>query len=847
MTMTGLLPEERSGAHQKEFSRKSFIQASGAVVAGLTMAGAAQAATGNTPIGARTPNDYLALGDPRLTQVDTWLAISPQNKVIVTHGETEFTGAPTGILMLVAEELNITDMSMMVYAHPESWLNSIGGGGGSGAISSRSTVCRAAAAQALKLLMNAASTQLGVPVGSLSASNGVISGGGKTVKYSDLYGGKTFNFDLATLNPAVTTTTGYIPGQGNTKPVSQYQLVGKLVHRIDIPAKVGGTYTYVQNVRVPGMVHARRVRPRGAGANASQNHYPLSVDPKSIAHIPGAQVVQINNFLAVVAPHEFDAIQAAAQLKVVWKDDPKFSVGSGNYWSWLRQQGDTNTVNPARWVADTGSVPAAMASAAKTVSATYKYHYNTYVPIGPHCAIADVKVGDPNDPTKNSATIYFCAQGTNPASGMGAGGGSTTPISTILGALPKPINIPVNQVRLIWFEGSGSYGAGQSPQASEEAAVISATIGKPVRMQWMRWDQTGWDSWGTAHLYDVTMGANAAGTIVASDWTSYGQAGSTIDTDQELLGQVTWPATPPNGGPTPSDGGSAATPYGNTNYGAAYQFQRRVLAKSQPFYGGSLKSTALRAPNAPQTYFASEQIVDELAHAMGIDPYTFRKKNIDGTATAGARWLAVLDGAVQAAGYKPRLANSVAQTGTIRTGVGIGFGTFANSQCCTVANVEVNMKTGKLLAKHLTLAQNNGITVNLDGVGNQMSGAVIQGLSRAMYEQATWNQSRVTTLDWVTYPILRFKDAPSVTLVNVHPGTYTTVIPGDETLEVFAGNTAAQANGWLLTGSGEPPTSAVGSAMANAFFDATGVRIRQAPMTPAATKGALKGAGVLMT
>ncbi len=588
-------------------------------------------ATGNTPFSQRTPADFITLGDPRLTQVDTWLAISPANKVIVTHGETEFTGAPTGILMLVAEELNITDMSMMVYAHPESWLNSIGGGGGSGAIATRSTVARAAAAQALTLLLQAASTKLGVPVSGLSASNGVISGGGQQLKYSDLYGGQNFNFDLATLTPAVTTTTGYIPGQGNTKPVSQYQLVGQLVHRIDIPAKVAGTYTYIQNVRVPGMVHARRVRPRGAGANASQNHYPLSVDPTSVAHIPGVQVVQIGNFLAVVAPKEYDAIQAAAQLKVVWKDDPKFSVGSGNYWSWLRQSGDTNTTNPARWTADTGGVPAAMASAAKTVSATYRYHYNTYVPIGPHCAIADVRVGNPSDPTQNSATVYFCAQGTNPASGMGAGGGSTTPISTILAALPNSINIPQNQVRLIWYEGSGSYGAGQTPQAPEEAAVISATIGKPVRMQWMRWDQTGWDSWGPSQMYDVTLGANSAGMIVASDWTSYGQSGSTLDTDQELLGQVTWPAAPPAGGPTPSDGGSTATPYGNTNYGSAYQFQRRVLAKTQPFYSGSLKSTALRAPNAPQSYFASEQIVDELAHAMGIDPYSFRKRNIDGT------------------------------------------------------------------------------------------------------------------------------------------------------------------------------------------------------------------------
>jgi nicotinate dehydrogenase subunit B len=823
--MTGLI-------HERELSRKSFLKGSAAAVAGLSAAGSAQAATGNTPLGQRTPADFMPTGDPRLTQVDSWVSITPDNKVIVTHGETEFSGTTTGIMMLVAEELNITDMSMMVYARPETWLNAVGGGGGSGGISSRSTVCRAAAAQAMKLLLQAASTRLGVPVSALSASNGVITGGGKSVKYSDLYGGKTFNFDLATLTPPVTPTTGYIPGQGNTKPVSQYQLVGRLRRRWEIPAKVMGTYTYIQNVRVPGMLHARRVRPRGAGANSSQNHYPLSVDPTSIKDIAGAQVVQINNWLAVVAPKEYDAIQAAAQLKVVWKSDPKFGDGgSGNYWSWLRKAGDTNTQNPPRYTADTGGVDAAMASAAKVVSATYKYHYNNFVPIGPHCAVADV------DTKNGSAIIYAQGQSIN---------GIPQSITNVLAGLPTPVNVPPQNVRVIWYEMSGSYGGGQQGEAAEEAAVLSATVGKPVRMQWMRWDQHGWDSYGPSHMYDAKMGADSTGRIVASDWVSYGQAGQQMDTTRELLGQVTWPAVPANGGPTPSDGGSGATPYGNTNYGSAYQFPRRVLAKTQPIYGGALKTSALRAPNAPQSYFASEQIVDELAHALGMDPITFRKRNIDGSTTIGARWLGTIDAAVMAHGYKPRVAHSgPPQTGDVRTGTGIGIGTFANSQACCIADVEVNVKTGKMVAKHITIAQNNGITVNLEGVTNQMSGALIQGLSRAMWEAPAWNKERVTTLDWVTYPILRFKDAPTVTLVNVHPGQYKVVTPGDESLDVISGNTEAFNEGWLLTGSGEPPTTCVSSAMANAFFDATGARVRQAPMTPAVIRGSLKAAGVV--
>jgi len=180
----------------------------------------------------------------------------------------------------------------------------------------------------------------------------------------------------------------------------------------------------------------------------------------------------------------------------------------------------------------------------------------------------------------------------------------------------------------------------------------------------------------------------------------------------------------------------------------------------------------------------------------------------------------------------------------VRTGRGFGFGTFASSQVGVVADVEVNVKTGKIVAKRVWVAQNNGITVNLEGVATQMSGALIQGLSRALYEQATWNKDRVTSLDWVSYPILRFKDSPTVTMINVHPGKYTAVRPGDESQDVMAGNTAAFNNGWLLSGSGEPPTVGIGSAVANAFFDATGARIRQAPMNPATVRQVLKDAGI---
>jgi CO/xanthine dehydrogenase Mo-binding subunit len=269
-----------------------------------------------------------------------------------------------------------------------------------------------------------------------------------------------------------------------------------------------------------------------------------------------------------------------------------------------------------------------------------------------------------------------------------------------------------------------------------------------------------------------------------------------------------------------------------------------VVSKSQPLYGGALKCNFLRAPSAPQQYFASEQIVDELAHAINMDPVQFRRLNIDGGNVAGARWLSVLDAATLAAGWKPKVAASNLQSGNIVTGRGVGLGTYASSQVGIVADVSVNKKTGKITPLHLFIAQNNGVTVGPQLVGNQMSGSAIMGLSRAMVEQPTWNTERITSLDWVSYPILRFADSPSVTLVNVHPSEYRTVVPGALDTDVTAGNTNAFNQGWALSGSGEPPTAAIGSAIANAFFDATGARVRQTPMRPATVRGALKAAGI---
>jgi CO/xanthine dehydrogenase Mo-binding subunit len=897
--MTGLL-------HEKEFSRKSFVKGGGAMVIAVSGAAALAAnasgatvtaadnfgypveATGWDPpavdhpsagtFAERTPQDYLnQVGATAINNVDAWLTINADNTCTVTHGETEVGhGTPSGIMMLVAEELNM-NMDQMWYARPESWLNYTGGGAGSSGIDSRSTQIRAAAAYANQWLLAMAATHLNVPVANLSVANGVVSGGGSTVTYGALVQGKTFasvlpaglalnagtsNMPVANTGSTSTTTTLLLPGGGISKPVAQYTVVGTSTPRIDIPAITMATYTYIQNVRVPGMLHARQVRPRGAGANTFENDTPLSVNTASISNIPGAEVVQIENFLAVVAPQEYDAIQAAAQLEVEWETQQGFPQPSGNYWEWLRTASLSNTINPPRYFAKSGNAPAVLATAAHTVTATYHYQYNSYVPIGPHCAVADVTPGG------QSAVVYIQGQS---ITGLG-----TTGYANLIGAVLNPsapqsaAPLPQN-VRVVWYEGSGSYGSGQSAEVAEEAVIISTKIGKPVRVQWMRWDQTGWDDWGPAQMYDVTMGSDANGNIIAANWQCYGQDQANIDETQRLLGLTTWAATPGPGGITPVDVAVYNTTkfVGGTNTAAAYTGGHWAVANTQPLYGGSIKGSFIRAPSAPQGYFAGEQVVDELAHANNMDPVAFRFQNIDGTSAQqtttspqtdaigvlGARWLSVLDAATQAAGWNwSEISKNLSQTGTLRKGRGFAFGTYAGTQIGMVADVSVNMVTGKINVEHLTIAQNNGITVSTQGVANQMSGSAIMGVSRCMTEQATWNTERLTTVDWVTYPILRMADCPSVTLINVHPGQYT-VVPVPPVMNsatavgtsVQVGNTNAFNEGWVATGSGEPPLSACGSAIANAFFNATGARIRTAPMTPSTARGALKAAGVLMS
>jgi CO/xanthine dehydrogenase Mo-binding subunit len=737
------------------FTRGTFLKGSGALVVGFSLAGSAVAGKASA---AATRGDVA--GPPDANQIDTWLAINADNTATIYLGKVEIgQGSTTGLLQVAAEELDMDMSQLHTVRHDTNVTPNQGTTAGSSSIRGGGPQVRTAAAEARQALLQLASAKLGVSASALSVSKGVVSGGGQSVKYGDLLGDKLFNVKL----------TGTAP----QKKVGDYKVVTTRVPRIDIPDKVNGKYTYVQNVRVPGMLHGRVVRPRGQAAWGTGAPV-VSVDASSIKNIPGAKVVHVGDFLGVVAPHEYGAVQAAAQLKVKWADNSKLP-GNGDLFSKMRTEPTKDTVR-----VNSGNVDSGFAGAAKVVSSRYDYAYQIHGSLGPMAAIADVRPG--------AATVLCSSQD----------------CYSLRSSVAKTLKLDPSAVRVQYFEGSGVYGGNQQNDVAHAAAIMSQAVGKPVRVQLMRWDEHGWDNFGPSHTADVRGAVDAKGNIVGYDYTGWMIPYFSEDTSPELIGIPI---------PDPTQGFTGGGYLETANTGGQYALKNaRVTTKAVPVFTGYFKTTFLRAPSAPQALFASEQLIDELAHAAGMDPVAFRLQNI-----TNDHWSMPLQAVANMAKWQPKVAASKPGSGNVVTGRGVAIGGFANSAAGVVADIEVNKKTGKISVKHLHAALDVGLAVNPGLVENQMEGSLIQGTSRALFEEVKFNKTRMTNTDWSSYLPLRFKDAPNVSVAVV------------------------QRTDKASTGAGEPALAPTAAAIANAFFDATGVRIRTAPMTPARVRAALAG------
>jgi nicotinate dehydrogenase subunit B len=720
-------------------TRRDFLKAGGALLIGFQL----NAQT-------RIP----VAGPPNANQIDTWLAIHADNSATFYVGFAELgQGNSTALLQIAAEELDF-DLDQLRTVNLDTHLTpNQGGTYSSASIARGGPQVRTAAAEARQALLKMAAERLSVPVEQLTVARGVVSGGGRTVTYGALIGDKQFNLPFT--------------GKAPVKAPADYKIVGKRPLRKDTPAKVNATYEYLQHARIPGMLHARIVRPRGQRAYGAGAKI-VSVNEASIKAIPGARVLRKGDFLGVVAPKEWDAIKAAQQLQVTWDTTPSLPTFDKLFTQMRAEKVED------RLVLERGSI--ASADATHSVTRTVRGPYQMHGPFAPNGALADVKA--------DSALVITSSQD----------------VYTTRRHLSRILGLAQDKIRVQYAEGAGTYGHSCYDDCAQAAALLSQLAGAPVRLQFMRHDEHGWDLYGPAHIGECKVTADAQGKLTSYEYHGWQHNWSNVETTEQLTGvpAAEWP-------------GGAASQVSPLNLGSMYVIPNLKLVNHKINVQGYLRAAWLRSPLDLSFSFASEQAIDQLAFQLGIDPYEFRKRNM-----TDQRWLGVLDAVAQAAKWTPRKAFANPSNANIVTGRGIGLGTHLQSWGAAVAEIEVNKQTGKVRARHMYGALDAGLVVNPGIVEAQITGQLVQTVSRLLLEEVKFREQGVTTLDWNTYPVLRFEECPEVTPVVV------------------------QRLNERSSGAGEETMAAGSAAIANAFFDATGVRMEEYPLTPARVLAALK-------
>lgn len=736
--------------HLAPMKRRDLLKAGGALVVHFGFPAATLAQAGATPVA----------GPPDPEQIDSWIAIHADNTATVFIGFAELgQGCSTALLQVAAEELDLA-MSQVGTAGLDTHITpNQGGTYSSSAIRRGGPQVQRAAAEARQALLRMASERLRVPVAGLEVTNGIIRGGGRSTSYGELIGERRFNLAF----------TGSAP----VKDPSTYKLVATSFPRNDIPLKAAGTYRHVQHLRLPGMLHGRIVRPRGQGAYKDGVQV-VGINEDSIAGIAGARVLRMADFVGVVAPREWDAVKAAQQLEVDWSL-PESLPGNADLFTQM-ENGMTNE----RVALEEGDVGAFAGAAVKS-----EFHatgpYQAHVPFAPNCALADVR--------EDSALVMCSTQDVY---------NTRTSIANLLG-------MPIEQVRVQYHEGAGTFGHSCWDDVAQAAALMSAMAGRPVRVQFMRWDEHGWDTYGPAHIGKARVSADRSGNLVSYEYEGWQHHWSLVETSEQTAKgtpAAEWPAFP-------------AQQINPLTLGGMYAIPNRYLLNHHVPGLDYLKGAWLRSPVDLSFAFVSEQAIDDLAWQLQMDPWQFRRQNM-----TDYHWLGVLDAAAEAADWQPRMAFAPATgdsgNGRLR-GRGIGVGTHLASYGGAVADIEVDTGTGEVRILHLYGAIDAGLVVNTANVENQIIGQLVQTASRMLLEEVTFSKTGVTSLDWASYPILRFEQCPDITPVIV--------LRLDEP----------------PSGAGEEVMAAAAAAIANAFFDATGKRMTMYPFTRERVLAALAG------
>ena len=695
--------------------------------------------------------------------VDAFISLQPDGKVTIFVGKVDLgTGTKTALAQMAADELDVAfEQIEMVMGDtattPDQWMTganlTIAQGGGE---------LRRACATARAALLARASSRLAAPVDQLQVLRGVVqlkSDATKSVSYSDLLQG-------------VKTTDLKVDAKAVIKSAADYKVVGKSIPRVDIPAKVTGQFEYAHDVRLPGMLHARVVRADALGASLQ------AVDDTQARKVSGfVQTVRKGDFVAVVAKSEWAAIKAARAIQLTW------SAGTGlpekatvfDYWRKqpLAKEEATQKV---------GDAPAALAASSKRIKASYEFAVQTHASIGPSCAVADF--------TGGNLLVWSPSQATH----------------SMQSELASVTGVAVDKIRLVYADGSGCYGRNGHEDATADAALIAVMIGKPVRVQWMRADETARAPKSPPRAIDMEAGFDKDGNLQAWSADFYIALNHIVafkPLDFPLL------AATDLGMPKPGNW----VGFLFQNAGAPYAVPN-ISVKTKHIEKAFFRSAHLRSPGRIENSFANESFMDELAVEAKVDPAEFRLKHIK-----DPRAIAVIKAAMKRADWQPRPAGAaITSQGDIAKGRGISYVRYNNTTTyvAAVAEVEVNRKTGDVKVTRVCVGHDCGQIINPDGLANQIEGGVIQTVSRTLMEQVQWDKTKVTSVDWATYPILRFPEVPRVEVDMINT-------PGD-----------------VSWGAGEPTPTAIPAAIGNAIFDATGARLRSIPFTPEKVQAALK-------
>jgi nicotinate dehydrogenase subunit B len=762
-------------------SRREFLKGCGALIVSFSTASLGQSSTsgkgdsGQGQFGTRSSHI-----DPK--KLDSWLSVGADGIITAYTGKCDFgQGIFTAQTQLVAEELCVPIARVKLIQCDTSITPDQGSTSGSQSTPTNfnSENLALAAATAREALLGLAAEKLDEPTDQLTLKDGVITGKtGRRVRYEELVGGKHFHVPLSTT--------------AKRRSAAQWTVLGKPVPSLDLVALMTGQFEFLHHVRVPGMLHGRVVRPPEMGATVAH------VDEQSVRNIPGLrQVVVRENFVGVVAETQYQAVLAARQLVVRWNPGPELP-SQKSFFDHLQKQLSHDVLS-----VDSQDVETRLAAANSVIRARYTYPYQMHGSVGASCAVADVKPG--------SATVWSATQSAYPTRSIVA----------------KLLNMPPDNVRVIYVRGSGCYGLNGADAVSFDAAILSQAVGKPVRLQFSRQDEMMWENFGSACVVEHRAGLASDGRIAVWDrenWVAslgnrpgYDQPGNVIS--GMLLGYEPEPLKPgpakPPSGKLRNQSNTVPSYFagciGDSCGGGGTVRSERVLTHTvrSPFFTGPLRS-----PLRIQNTFANECFMDELCAHAKADPVAFRLRHLEDSRTIG-----VIKAAAHAANWQARSSPkaTIPRSGVV-SGRGIACVAYegGNGYAALVAQVDVDLETGTVHPRLFVIGLDCGPISNPDGLRNQIEGGILQGMSRALVEEVTWDNRRVTSDDWTTYNSLHLDyEMPTVKSVFVTPAD----VPA--------------------TGAGETAITVTPAAIGNAIFDATGARLRHLPFTPERVKAAM--------